>query len=285
MCAFCVVPFTRGRERSRNADSVVHECSELFAAGYREVTLLGQNVDSYYWIDEAKDEIVTFARLLEKVAQVSPLLRIRFSTSHPKDITDEVLFTMAKYENICKYIHLPVQSGSTRILQLMNRTYTREWYISKVNRIREILPDCGLSTDLIAGFCTETEEDHQDSLSLMNYCRYDLAYMFYYSERPGTLAARRYEDDVSEVVKKRRLQEIVSLHRVHALESMQKEVGKTYKVLIEGHSKKTEIDWAGRTDHNKLVVFPKRNHALEKGDYAHVKIVACTSATLIGEVI
>jgi tRNA-2-methylthio-N6-dimethylallyladenosine synthase len=285
MCAFCVVPFTRGRERSRNAYSIVQECKELFAAGYKEVTLLGQNVDSYYWVDEASDEIMNFARLLEKVAAVSPLLRVRFSTSHPKDITDEVLYTMARFDNICKYIHLPVQSGSTRILQLMNRTYTREWYIAKVNRIKEILPGCGLSTDLITGFCTETEEDHQASLSLMEYCRYDLAYMFYYSERPGTLAARRYKDDIPDAVKKRRLQEVVSLHRVHALESMQKEVGCIYKVLIEGDSKKTENDWAGRTDHNKLVVFPKAGLELKKGDYVNVRINDCTSATLIGEAI
>ena len=285
MCAFCVVPFTRGRERSRDADSIVKECEELFAAGYREVTLLGQNVDSYYWVDENKDHIVNFAALLESVAGVSPLLRVRFSTSHPKDITDEVLFTIAKYENICKYIHLPVQSGSTRILQLMNRTYTREWYIAKVNRIREILPGCGLSTDLISGFCTETEEDHQESLSLMEYCHYDLAYMFYYSERPGTLAARRYQDDIPEEVKKRRLQEIVSLHRVHALESMRKEVGKTFKVLIEGDSKKSDLHWAARTDHNKLVIFPKAGKDFQKGGYVNVKINSCTSATLIGELI
>jgi tRNA-2-methylthio-N6-dimethylallyladenosine synthase len=285
MCAFCVVPFTRGRERSRDADSIINECQELFANGYREVTLLGQNVDSYYWIDEAKDEVVNFAKLLEKVAQVSPLLRVRFSTSHPKDITDEVLFTMAKYDNICNYIHLPVQSGSTRILQLMNRTYTREWYLSKINRIKEILPDCGLSTDMIAGFCTETEEDHQDTLDLMHYCRYDLAYMFYYSERPGTLAARRYKDDVPEEVKKRRLQEIVELHRFYALESMQKEVGKTFSVLIEGDSKKSDQSWAGRNDQNKLIVFPKGHHQLAKGDYVSVKVNQCTSATLIGEVV
>ena len=285
MCAFCVVPFTRGRERSRDADSIINECRELFANGYREVTLLGQNVDSYYWIDEAKDEVVNFAKLLEKTALVSPLLRVRFSTSHPKDITDEVLFTMARYDNICNYIHLPVQSGSTRILQLMNRTYTREWYISKINRIKEILPDCGLSTDIIAGFCTETEEDHQDTLDLMHYCRYDLAYMFYYSERPGTLAARRYQDDVPEDVKKRRLREIVELHRLYALESMQKEVGKTFRVLIEGNSKKSDQAWAGRNDQNKLIVFPKGDHQLAKGDYVTVKVNQCTSATLIGEVV
>ncbi len=280
MCAFCVVPFTRGRERSRDANSIINECEELFNSGYREVTLLGQNVDSYYWNDESNRTQVTFAMLLEKVALISPLLRVRFSTSHPKDITDEVLFTIAKHENICNYIHLPVQSGSTRILQLMNRTYTREWYIAKVNRIREILPDCGLSTDMITGFCTETEEDHQQSLSLMEYCKYDLAYMYFYSERPGTLAERRYEDDIPEPVKKRRLQEMVDLYRGHSLQSMQKEVGKTFKVLIEGSSKKSDNDLYGRNDQNKVIVFPKGN--LKKGEYVMVKVDSCTAGTLLG---
>ncbi len=284
MCAFCVVPFTRGRERSRDLFSIIAECEDLFNKGYREVTLLGQNVDSYYWIDDAGGNTVTFAMLLEKVAQVSPLLRVRFSTSHPKDITDEVLFTMDKYENICNYIHLPVQSGSTRILQLMNRTYTREWYIAKVNRIKEILPGCGLSTDIIAGFCTETEEDHQDTLSLVDYCRYDLAYMYFYSERPGTLAARRYTDDVPEAVKKERLQQIIAMHRQHSLESMQRDVGKTFKVLIEGHSRKSDLHWAGRTDHNKMLIFPKENHPLNKGDYVFVKVEECTAGTLLGKI-
>jgi tRNA-2-methylthio-N6-dimethylallyladenosine synthase len=284
MCSFCVVPFTRGRERSRDAFSIVNECNELLNSGYREVTLLGQNVDSYYWRNEEKKETVTFAMLLEMVALVSPLLRVRFSTSHPKDITDEVLFTMAKHTNICNYIHLPVQSGSTRILQLMNRTYTREWYTGKVKRIREILPDCGLSTDVITGFCTETEDDHQDTLSLMEYCNYDLAYMYFYSERPGTLAARRFTDDVPEVVKKRRLQEVVNLHRLKSLESMQKDLGKTFTVLIEGDSKKSIDDWAGRNDQNKLIVFAKKNYSLKKGDYVDVTINQCTSATLLGEI-
>jgi tRNA-2-methylthio-N6-dimethylallyladenosine synthase len=284
MCAFCVVPFTRGRERSRDARSILAECEELVQDGYREVTLLGQNVDSYYWVDEVNNETVTFAGLLEKVALLSPLLRVRFSTSHPKDITDEVLFTIRKYENICNYIHLPVQSGSTRILQLMNRTYTREWYISKVNRIRELIPDCGISTDIITGFCSETEEDHQQTLHLMEYCKYDLAYMFYYSERPGTLAARRYTDDVPEETKKRRLQEVVALHRIQALESMQKDLGKTYRVLIEGDSKKSDQAWAGRNGQNKLIVFPKGDYDLKKGDYVEVSVKECTSATPIGEV-
>ena len=285
MCSFCVVPFTRGRERSRDAYSIVAEATNLFENGYREVTLLGQNVDSYYWIDEAKDETITFARLLEKVAQISPLLRVRFSTSHPKDITDEVLYTIARYDNICNYIHLPVQSGSSRILQLMNRTYTREWYIARVDRIRQILPGCGISTDMITGFCTETEEDHRESYTLMEYCKYDLAYMYYYSERPGTLAERRYEDDVPEEVKKRRLQEIIALHRIHSLESMQRDVNKTFKVLIEADSKKSDADWHGRTDHNKVVIFPKEGYPLKKGDYVQVHIHSCTAGTLLGKII
>jgi tRNA-2-methylthio-N6-dimethylallyladenosine synthase len=284
MCSFCVVPFTRGRERSRDAHSIIGEVEQLFNTGYREVTLLGQNVDSYYWIDEKNDETITFAKLLEKVALVSPLLRVRFSTSHPKDITDEVLYTIAKYDNICNYIHLPVQSGSNRVLQLMNRTYTREWYIAKVNRIREILPHCGLSTDMITGFCTETEEDHRDSYALMEYCKYDLAYMYYYSERPGTLAERRYEDDIPEETKKRRLQEIIALHRIHSLESMQRDVNKTFKVLIEANSKKSDSDWHGRTDHNKVVIFPKEQYDLKKGDYVSVHVYACTAGTLLGKI-
>ena len=285
MCSFCVVPFTRGRERSRDADSIITECKDLFVNGYREVTLLGQNVDSYYWMDEQKDESVSFAKLLERVAQISPLLRVRFSTSHPKDITDEVLFTIAKYDNICNYIHLPVQSGSTRMLQMMNRTYTREWYINKINRIREILPGCGLSTDMITGFCTETEEDHNETLSLMEYCEYDLAYMYFYSERPGTLAARRYKDDVPEEIKKRRLQEVIALHRIHSLAGMQREIGKTAKVLIEGDSKKSDRHWAGRSDNNKVVVFEKTDNDLKKGSYADVLITQCTAGTLMGKII
>ena len=311
MCSFCVVPFTRGRERSRDADSIISECAALFDQGYREVTLLGQNVDSYHWTPDQslvnKEEKhtysqisslqspafppplgeiegaggVTFALLLEKVALIDPLLRVRFSTSHPKDITDDVLYTIAKYENICNYIHLPVQSGSSRILQMMNRTYSREWYISKVNRIKELIPDCGLSTDMITGFCTETEEDHQQSLSLMEYCHYDLAYMYFYSERPGTLAARRFADDVPENEKKRRLQEMIDLHRIHSLQSMQKEVGKIRKVLIEGISKKSDQELYGRSDQNKVVVFPKEN--FKKGEYVMVKIESCTAGTLIGK--
>lgn len=280
MCSFCVVPFTRGRERSRSAESILNECETLFNDGFREVTLLGQNVDSYYWINETTNTAVSFAQLLEKVALVSPLLRVRFSTSHPKDITDDVLFTIKQYENICNYIHLPVQSGSTRVLQMMNRTYSREWYMAKVDRIRELIPNCGISTDMITGFCTETEEDHQASLSLMEYCRYDLAYLYFYSERPGTLAARRFEDDVPLDVKKRRLHELVELYRGHSLISMQKDVGKTFKVLAEGPSKKNEDELYGRNEQNKVVVFPKAN--FRKGEYVTVKVTSCTAGTLLG---
>lgn len=287
MCTFCVVPFTRGRERSRDAHSIVNECRDLFERGFREVTLLGQNVDSYYHTEADADgniKEVTFAKLLEMAAQVSPLLRVRFSTSHPKDITDDVLHTMAKYKNICEYIHLPVQSGNTRVLQLMNRTYTREWYLSKVKRIREIMPDCGLSTDVISGFCTETEEEHQETLSLMEMCRFDMSYMFSYSERPGTLAARRYEDDVAEDVKKRRLTEIISLQNKHSAESYKNDIGKTFEVLIEGNSKKSDNDWCGRNSQNKMIVFPKGDYELNKGDYVTVKVTDATSATLLGEI-
>jgi len=292
MCSFCVVPFTRGRERSRDAISVVKECQELFNNGYREVTLLGQNVDSYYYIDDVQQATgdsqgpsvnpVTFAQLLEKVALISPLLRVRFSTSHPKDITDDVLLAMTKYENICRYIHLPVQSGSTRILQLMNRTYTREWYKAKVDRIREIMPDCGISSDVISGFCTETEEDHRDTLEIMQHSRYDMSYMFVYSERPGTLAQKRYVDDVPLEIKKRRLVEIVELQNRLSLESNKKDVGKIFEVLIEGDSKKSSADWMGRNSQNKVIVFPKGNMNLIKGDYVMVSVKDCTQATLLG---
>jgi tRNA-2-methylthio-N6-dimethylallyladenosine synthase len=283
MCSFCVVPFTRGRERSRDAVSIVKECQDLFNKGFKEVTLLGQNVDSYYLVDEAHDEIVTFSKLLEKVALISPLLRVRFSTSHPKDITDDVLHTIAKHENICKYIHLPVQSGSTRVLQLMNRTYTKEWYLAKVDRIREIIPDCGISSDVIAGFCTEAEEDHLETLQVMQYSKYDMSYMFIYSERPGTLAQRRYRDDIPEEIKKRRLTEIVGLQNRLSFESNQKDIGKTFKVLIEGNSKRSADDWMGRNTQNKVVVFPKGNSNFKKGDYVMVKVTDSTQATLLGK--
>ncbi len=285
MCSFCVVPFTRGRERSRNAHSIVAEAQDLCNRGYKEVTLLGQNVDSYYWMNEETNQPVTFAKLLEMVALINPDLRVRFSTSHPKDITEEVLHTMAKYENICKYIHLPVQSGNTRILQLMNRTYTREWYMAKVDQIKTIMPDCGISSDVITGFCTETEAEHQDTLSIMEHSQYDMSYMFFYSERPGTLAARRYTDDIPEPIKKRRLQEIVAVQNKLSLKSNQRDIGKTYKVLIEGESKRSADDWMGRNSHNKVIVFAKGKTALKKGDYAYVKVHDCTQATLLGKLV
>ena len=285
MCSFCVVPFTRGRERSRDAASILDECRDLFEKGYREVTLLGQNVDSYYFVEESTNRVITFANLMEEVAQLSPLLRVRFSTSHPKDITDEVLHVMARYDNICKYIHLPVQSGSTRVLQLMNRTYPREWFLAKVDRIREIMPDCGISSDIIAGFCTEEEQDHLETLAVMEYSRYDMSYMFFYSERPGTLAQRRYTDDIPLEVKKRRLQEIVDLQGRLSFESNKRDLNKSFTVLIEGDSKKSDQDWMGRSSQNKVIVFPKENYPLQKGDYVNVQVTDCTQATLLGKII
>jgi tRNA-2-methylthio-N6-dimethylallyladenosine synthase len=283
MCSFCVVPFTRGRERSRDADSIVREARELFENGYREVTLLGQNVDSYRWENEQTNELVTFANLMERVALIDPLLRVRFSTSHPKDITDDVLHVIARHHNICNYIHLPIQSGSTRVLQLMNRTYTKEWYLHKVKRIMEIIPGCGLSTDIITGFCTETEDDHQETIDIVKQCKFDLAYMYAYSERPGTLAARRYADDIPEEVKSRRLSEIIDVHRINSHNSNLADVGMVYDVLVEGSSKKNSDDYCGRTDKNKMVVFPKG--ASQKCDYVKVLITGCTSGTLLGELI
>ncbi len=285
MCSFCVVPFTRGRERSRSAESIIAECKDLFEQGFREVTLLGQNVDSYYFQDEQNEITVTFAMLLEKVALISPLLRVRFSTSHPKDITDEVLFTIAKYENVCNYIHLPVQSGSTRILQLMNRTYTREWYMAKIDRIKEIIPDCGISADIITGFCTEEDSDHKDTLSIMKYANYHYAYMYYYSERPGTLAQKRYTDDVPLETKKNRLYEVVALQNKLSLESNERDLGKSFKILIEGDSKKSDTDWMGRSSQGKVFVFPKEDYKFEKGDYAFVEAISCTQGTLLGKII
>lgn len=294
MCTFCVVPFTRGRERSRDPESIVSEARRLFENGYREVTLLGQNVDSYKWssatnaklqIERAGHrDVVTFAHLLERVAQVHPDLRVRFSTSHPKDITDDVLYTMARYDNICKYIHLPVQSGSSRILDLMNRGYTREWYLQKIRRIREVLgEECGLSSDFIAGFCTETDEDHRDTLALMDDVRFDFAYMFAYSERPGTPAARKFADDVAAETKKQRLSEIIAKQSVHGLERNRADIGKTFTVLVEGPSKRSEAFLQGRNSANKVVVFPKKNYV--KGDYVQVRVDDCTGATLIGNAI
>jgi tRNA-2-methylthio-N6-dimethylallyladenosine synthase len=282
MCSFCVVPFTRGRERSRNPESILQECQTLINNGYKEITLLGQNVDSYYHINDDGSN-TSFANLLAAVALLNTNLRVRFSTSHPKDITDDVLHTIAAHDNICNYIHLPVQSGSTRILQLMNRTYTKEWYMKKVDRILEIIPNCGLSTDVIVGFCTETEQDHQDTLDMMRYAKYDLAYMYAYSEREGTLAQRRYADDVPENIKSRRLAELIALHRENALASNEKDLHKILKVLVEGPSKKDAAQNGGRSDNNKYVVFAKGDS--KKGDYVNVKITSVTSGTLKGEIV
>ncbi|MCO5937359.1 tRNA-2-methylthio-N(6)-dimethylallyladenosine synthase [Mucilaginibacter sp. RB4R14] len=307
MCSFCVVPFTRGRERSRDAYSVVAECKDLFDKGYREVTLLGQNVDSYKWsptqqpspegsvLETKADQkvspaggdlegAVNFANLLEMVALVSPELRVRFSTSHPKDITDEVLYTIAKYDNICNYIHLPVQSGNSRILDIMNRTYDREWYMNRIDAIRRIIPNCAISTDIITGFCTETNEEHNDSVTMMDYVKYDFAYMFKYSERPGTLAAKRYEDDIPEEVKQRRLSQIVAKQQEYSFYRMQARIGKIEKVLIEGFSKKSDKDYCGRSDQNAMVIFPV-SEAYKPGQYVNVVVERTTSATLIGRIV
>ncbi|TXK45809.1 tRNA (N6-isopentenyl adenosine(37)-C2)-methylthiotransferase MiaB [Pontibacter qinzhouensis] len=284
MCSFCVVPFTRGRERSRDAHSIVQEVQDLVTQGYKEVTLLGQNVDSYKWASEDGTEMVNFAQLLEKVALVHSELRVRFSTSHPKDITDEVLYTMKKYDNICKYIHLPAQSGNSRVLELMNRTYDRDWYINRVNAIRSILgEDCGISSDMISGFCTETEEEHQDTLSLMDYVQYDYAYMFFYSERPGTLAARKLEDDIPLETKKRRLAEVIDRQREHSYIRNQIAIGKVHKVLVENFSKKSDEYLSGRNDQNKVVIFPKKHY--KKGDYVNVFVNDCSVGTLFGEAV
>lgn len=284
MCSFCVVPFTRGRERSRDAHSIVAEAADLAAQGYKEVTLLGQNVDSYKWANpEDESQTVNFAQLLEMVAKVDFNLRVRFSTSHPKDITDEVIYTMARYENICNYIHLPVQSGNSRVLKLMNRTYDREWFIERVNKIREIIPDCGISSDIIAGFCTETEEEHKDTLSIIEWAQFDFSYMYYYSERPGTLAARKYEDDVPLEDKKRRLQEIINLQHSVSKKKHLAYIGKVCKVLIEGTSKKSDNDYKGRNDQNVTVIFPKAN--AQPGDYVNVLIESSTTTSLIGKIV
>lgn len=287
MCSFCVVPFTRGRERSRDPETIVQECQDLFSKGYREVTLLGQNVDSFRWNITNKGEIknkdlptVNFAQLLIMVAKVSPDLRVRFSTSHPKDMTDEVLYAMASFENICNYIHLPVQSGHTEVLKRMNRGYSREWYLDRIEAIHRIIPDCAVSTDIISGFCAETDKEHDDTLSLMDIVAFDFAYMFKYSERPKTLAERKFEDDVPEDVKSKRLTEIIEKQLEYSLASNKKRIGKTEKVLIEGVSKRSEEHMSGRTGRNSMVVFPKGN--FKKGDYINVKILDCTSATLLG---
>jgi tRNA-2-methylthio-N6-dimethylallyladenosine synthase len=303
MCSFCVVPFTRGRERSRDPESIVQEARQLVEQGYKEVTLLGQNVDSYLWWgggpkkdlpettvqdalnhrlpEEQQQQFVTFADLMERVAQVSPKLRIRFSTSNPRDITEAVLEVMAKYPNICKYIHLPVQSGNSEVLEKMNRGYTREDYMQRIEAIRRIVPGCGVSTDIISGFCGETEEQHRDTLSLMQWSGYDYAFMFKYSERPGTLAARKYPDDIADEVKTRRLTEIIDLQNKLSLESNRRDIGRTFEVLVESLSKRSDAHLSGRTTQNKVVVFPKQHY--QPGDYVFVKVNDCTSATLLGE--
>jgi tRNA-2-methylthio-N6-dimethylallyladenosine synthase len=290
MCSFCVVPFTRGRERSRDPQTIVEECKDLFDKGYREVTLLGQNVDSYRWNLTSKGEIkdenlptTNFAQLMEMVALVSPNLRVRFSTSHPKDMTDDVLEIMAKHENICPYIHLPVQSGHTDVLARMNRGYSREWYLDRIQAIRKYMPDCAISTDIITGFCGETDEEHQDTISLMQEVKFDFAYMFKYSERPKTLAERRFEDDVPDAIKGSRLNEIIELQLQHSKLSNEKQIGQTVKVLVEGTSKRSEEHLCGRNGQNAMVVFPRQN--FEKGQYVMVKITDCTSATLMGEAV
>ncbi len=278
MCSFCVVPYTRGRERSRDAHSIIREAEQLVADGYREVTLLGQNVDSYTW------EGVTFAQLLERVALVSPDLRVRFSTSHPKDITDEVLYVIQRYDNICNYIHLPAQSGNSDVLKRMNRTYDRTWYLNRIDRIRAILgDDCGISTDMISGFCAETDDEHRDTLSLMEYVHYDYAYMFAYSERPGTPAAKKFVDDVPETVKQQRLAEIIARQQHHSALRNQRHIGEVQRVLIEGPSKRSDAELCGRNDQNKMVVFPRGNW--QKGQYVDVLVTECSSATLRGTVV
>ena len=279
-CSYCVVPYTRGRERSRSYQSIVEQAENLFLQGYKDITLLGQNVNSYIY--EENGEKINFAKLIEKVAQVNPLLRVRFATSHPKDISEELIDTIAKYDNICKYIHLPVQSGSNRMLEKMNRKYTVEDYKQKIEMIREKIPDCALSTDVIAGFCSETIEDHRATMDIMSWVGYDSAYMFKYSERPGTLAAKKFDDDVSEEEKIRRLNEIIDLQRELSLQSNRKDIGKTFEVLVEGMSKRDENKYFGRTSQNKVVIFDKQN--TRKGDYIKVKIDDCTSATLFGSI-
>ncbi|MDR1199649.1 MAG: tRNA (N6-isopentenyl adenosine(37)-C2)-methylthiotransferase MiaB [Prevotellaceae bacterium] len=284
VCSYCVVPYTRGAERSRNPETVLNEVQTLVENGYREITLLGQNVDSYFWKDETNPEKdVNFAQLLEMVALVNPAMRVRFATSHPKDINNGVLYAMAMYQNICNCIHLPVQSGSTRILELMNRKYTREHYLERIAKIREIIPDCSITTDIIAGFCTETDFDHEQTLSLMNEVGYDFAYMFKYSERPNTKASRQLKDDIADEIKTKRLNEIIKLQNRLSLESNRRDIGKIFDVLIDGFSKRSTEDFSGRTSQNKTVVFPKENYNI--GDLANVRITGCTSATLIGEIV
>jgi tRNA-2-methylthio-N6-dimethylallyladenosine synthase len=284
MCSFCVVPFTRGRERSRDAYSIVAEATDLYQRGFRDVTLLGQNVDSYKWSNPEGSEHVNFAQLLERVALVHPDLRVRFSTSHPKDITDEVLHTMARYENICKYIHLPVQSGNSRILELMNRTYDREWYMERVESIYKIIPDCAISSDIICGFCSETEEEHQETISMIKWAKYSMSYMFFYSERPGTPAAKKLKDDIPEETKKRRLQEVVDTQMKISQEVNMADIGKTFKVLIEGNSKRSDQEFKGRNSQNKMINFPKME-GLKPGQYTWVLVTDATSGSLRGKIV
>ena len=286
VCSYCVVPYTRGAERSRDPKTIVREACDLFSKGYKEVTLLGQNVDSYLW--KSPDGDVDFADLLASVAAISPELRVRFSTSHPKDISDKVILTMSEHDNICRHIHLPVQSGSDVMLEKMRRRYTREWYLGRVAKIREVMPDCAITTDIIAGFCGETLSDHEDTLSVMRAVGYDYAYMFQYSERPGTLAALKYPDDIPAEEKTRRLNEIIALQNELSLESNRRDVGKTFKVLVEGPSRRDPADSCGRASNNKMCVFPsavpeKGISACAAGDYVNVKVLSCTSATLICE--
>ncbi len=283
MCSFCVVPFTRGRERSREPQSIVKEATDLYNQGYKEVTLLGQNVDSYKWQNEAGETLCNFAQLLEQVAQIAPDLRIRFSSSHPKDITDEVLYTMKKYNNICNYIHFPLQSGNSRILKLMNRTYDADWFKQRIEKIREVIPDCGISTDAIVGFCSETEDEFKDTLDMFRYSQFDFAYMYAYSERPGTMAARKYADDIAAKDKSRRLQELIDLQNSISIEKNKRYIGTEQIVLVEGESKKSEADLKGRNDQNVTVIFPKQN-GIGKGSYVKVKIERSTQTSLIGQV-
>lgn len=279
-CAYCVVPFTRGKERSRDPKTIIEEAKTLYNQGYREVTLLGQNVNSYRW--DQNGELISFAQLLEKVASVNPQLRIRFATSHPKDISDDLLYAIANNHNICKAIHLPFQSGSNHVLNMMKRKYTREWYMERIEAIRNIIPGCGLSTDIISGFCSETEKDHQETLSLMKWVGYDYAFMFKYSERPNTIAAKKYQDDIPEDVKGSRLQEVINLQQELSHKSNLRDIGKTFEVLTEGISRKSNDFLFGRNSQNKVVVFPKKD--FKPGDYVQVTIADCTSATLLGDI-
>lgn len=281
-CSYCVVPYTRGRERSRDPQTIIAEAKDLFSKGYREVTLLGQNVNSYIWTKGKEDEI-NFAKLMAMVAQVSPLLRIRFSTSHPKDISQELLDTISKYDNICNFIHLPLQSGSTRMLKLMNRKYTREDYMDKITAIKNTIKDCGIATDIIAGFCSETIEDHKDTLEMMSWVGYDSAYMFNYSQRSNTLAAKKYPDDIPYEEKNRRLEEIIELQRELSLQSNRKDIGKVFEVLVEGQSKRNDKQLFGRNSQNKVIIFDSQD--LKPGDYVKVRVKDCTSATLFGEIV